>query len=212
MIHTFVFGTPVRTSDHDLGKLERIIVNNGIANQITVNPGLLQTERVVPVSDIQTAAADVIQLHIGEAEWKAYTGFHMERALSTPSEDSPNLAVYTPISAAAGEIRDSSHPTTMTGAREVDDTVDNLSVVLTSSTIIGGAGVTGNVHLKGIVTDTGRPQQLILSDDRAIPYETVTQLDERHIELGTPHAQPLLDADRGYESTTVNDPAGDERR
>ena len=34
MIHTFVFGTPVRTSDHDLGKLERIIVNNGIANQI----------------------------------------------------------------------------------------------------------------------------------------------------------------------------------
>lgn len=212
MNYTFVFGAQVRSGDTNLGRLERIIVNNGIANQITVNPGLLQTERVVPISDIQSATTDEINLDISDEGWKAYTAYRLQQSLGNPNEAQPNLAVLAPTPQFAQQAPDTSHPTSTTGARANDTSVDLMSVVLTASTTVGDADQGGRARLKGLVVDTGRPQMLLLDDESSVPYDAVSRLDEQQILLGGTPQQPLLDADRGYESTTAHDPSGDQRR
>lgn len=212
MNYTFVFGAQVRNGDTNLGRLERIIVNNGIANQITVNPGLLQTERVVPISDIQSATADEINLNISDDDWKAYTAYRLQQSLGNPNEAQPNLAVLAPTPQFTQQAPDTSHPTSTTGARANETSVDLMSVVLTASTTVSDADRGGQARLKGLVVDTGRPQLLLLDDESNVSYDAVSRLDEQQILLGGTPQQPLLDADRGYESTTAHDPSGDQRR
>lgn len=212
MNYTFVFGAPVQIGETQVGKLERIIVNNGIANQITVNPGLLQTERVVPISDIESASADAIRLHVTDQDWKAYTAFRLQQQLGSPNEAEPNLAVLAPSPQLIQQAADTSHPGSTTGAREAETSVDLMSVVLTSGTTVSDAEGGGQMRLRGLVAETGRPQALLLDDDRSVPFDAVSRLDEQHIQLGGAPQQPILDADRGYEATTPHDPSGDQRR
>lgn len=212
MKYIFVFGTRVRSGTITVGKLTRIIVNNGIANQIAVDPGLLQTERVVPISDIESATADEIQLNVADDVWKAYTAYKLQQSLGNPHDADPNLAVLAPSPQLLQQAPDMGHLSDTTGAQLIDTSVDRMSVVLTASTRVGGAQESAQARLKGLVAETGRPQQLLLDDDGSVDFETVTRLDEQHILIGGAPQQPLLDADRGYESTTAHDPAGDQRR
>lgn len=212
MKYIFVFGTPVRSGTTTVGKLTRIIVNNGIANQITVDPGLLQTERVVPISDIQSATTDEIQLNVTDDVWKAYTAYKLQQSLSNLHDAEPNLAVLAPSPQLLQQAPDTGHPGDTTGAQMVDTSVDRMSVVLTSSTRVGGDQGNAQARLAGLVAETGRPQQLLLDDHGSVDFSAVTRLDEQHILIGGAPQQPLLDADRGYESTTAYDPSGDQRR
>ena len=213
MNYTFVFGAAVRSGDTNLGRLERIIVNNGIANQITVNPGLLGTERVVPISDIQSATADEISLNISNDEWKAYAAYRLQQSLGNPNEAEPNLAALAPSPQLTQQTADTSRPPNTFGAVEQNTSVDLMSVVLTSSTTVSGDELAGgSARLKGLVVETGRPQQLLLDDERSVSYDAVSRLDEQQIQLGGAPQQPILDADRGYEATTAHDPSGDQRR
>lgn len=212
MKYIFVFGTPVRSGTTTLGKLTRIIVNNGIANQITVDPGLLQTERVVPISDIESATTDEIQLNVADDVWKAYTAYKLQQSLGNPNDADPNLAVLAPSPQLVQQAVDTSHPTDATGAHLIDTSVDRMSVVLTSSTRVGSEHGNAQARLQGLIAETGRPQLLLLDDNGSIDFGAVTRLDEQHILIGGSPQQPLLDADRGYESTTAHDPSGDQRR
>jgi hypothetical protein len=89
MLYTFVLGTPVYAEDRHLGKLERIIVDNGIANQITVAPGLLGIERVVPINDIVETSTDSVQLRITDEDWRAYSAFQIQQAFGGSQEVVP---------------------------------------------------------------------------------------------------------------------------
>lgn len=211
MIQTLRFGAPVYNGAHHVGKLERIIVNNGIANQITVDPGLLRTERVVPINVFQTTENDELRLDVSDDEWRAYSAYKMQHELSNPSEDQPNLAVLSPSPTIVSSGTDTDHPSRPTGAYEADTTVADTSVVLTASTQVVHEG--GAAHrLQGLVIDTGRPRTLLLDDGSTVPFDAVTRLDENHIRVGGHPQQPILDADRGYEATRPHDPHGDERR
>jgi hypothetical protein len=213
MLYTLLFGARVRSADDNLGKLERIIVNNGIANQLSVDPGLLGYERVIPINIIDQTSDDEIQVTVGEGEWKSYPSFSVQRSVDTPSEEGPNLAALTPEIVAWAAPADTDHVTMETGARETDRTVDMTSVVLTSGTRVVLENQGGETHkLRGLIADTGRLQQLVLDNGTTISADAVTLLDEDRIHVGGQHQRPVLDADRGYEATEARDPQGDERR
>lgn len=212
MRFTLIFGAPVYANEKQLGKLERIIVNNGIANQITVDPGLFGYERVVPLNHFREAGEDAIHLNVGEDEWKAYPAYTMDQALANPNEGTPDLSVLTTDLSMINQASDTSHPLT-TGAQSERKTVDELSVVLTSGTSIVHDDAGGQTDtLRGITIDTGRPQELLVSGGNALRYDTVTMLDENRIHIGGRHQEAVLPSDRGYEQTRPHDPAGDERR
>ncbi|HEX6293292.1 MAG TPA: hypothetical protein VFZ66_29195 [Herpetosiphonaceae bacterium] len=207
MIYTLIFGTPVQSSDKQIGRLERIIVDNGIANQVTINPGLLGTERVVPITVLEETSADVIRMNASNDEWKAFAAYQMQQSLSNPVEDTPNLSALTTDQVVAGGITDSSHPTSDTGARRTQRTVGDTSVVLSSRTkIVDDTGATKQRCLKGLVVDTGRPQQLVLDDDSAVPFEAITLLDENQIHIGGAHQAPVLGADQEGITPTLEQP------
>jgi hypothetical protein len=213
MILTLILGAPVQTSDRQIGKLQRIIIDNGIANQVTVNPGLLGLERVVPISIFEEATADGIRMEVTDEEWKAYSAFKVHQDLSSPVDDQPNLSALTPSASAVAQGPDASHPTSMTGARGTNTTVSETSVVLSTHTVVvNDDAPQAERTLKGLVIDTGRPQQLVLDDDSTVAFTAVSRLDEQRIHIGGAHEEPILDADRGYERTTLNDPSGDQRR
>ncbi len=212
MRFTLVFGAPVYANETQLGKLERIIVNNGIANQVTVNPGLFGYERVVPINHLGEAGADAVHLNVGEDEWKAYPAYSMDQSLTNPNDASPDLSVLTTDLTMNSQAADTSHPLT-TGVRTERRTVDELSVVLSSSTrVVNDSAPNEEERLRGLTIDTGRPQELLLAQGSLVPYDVVTMLDENRIHIGGQHQQPILPSDRGYEQTRPQDPAGDERR
>ncbi len=197
MIYTFIFGAPVHNRDQHIGKLVRVVVNNGIANQVTVDPGLLGLERVVPISDIQEATADHIQLDITDDDWKAYAAFKVQQSLGGAMHDEPDSAVVGPTPVLSSDIRDTSHPTDATGARETDLTVSANSVVLSTSTAVVNDDATGVQHkLKGLVVDTGRPQQFLLEDGSTVSFEQVSLLDEQRIHIRNASQDVLTQSDR----------------
>lgn len=211
MRFTLIFGTPVQANNSQLGKLSRIIVNNGIANQITVDPGLLGSERVVPINAFQQSDDDTLNLDITDDDWKAYPAFTMDQSSDDPNASSADPALAPP------DLTFNRRPATgnsLTAEPVVERrTVDQLSVVLTSSaTVVDDTAPDTTYKLRGITIDTGRPQELLIEDGRAVPFTAVTLLDEDRIHVGGVHQQPLLPSDRGYEQTRANDPAGDQRR
>lgn len=212
MRFTLIFGAPVYANETQLGKLERIIVNNGIVNQITVNPGLFGHERVVPINHFGESGEDALHLNVGEDEWKTYPAYSMDQMLTNPNQASPDLSVLTTDLTMNSQATDTSHPFT-TDVRAERKTVDELSVVLSSATKVVNEGASDATDsLRGITIDTGRPQELLLAQGNAVSFEAVTMLDENRIHIGGHHQAPVLPSDRGYEQTRPQDPAGDERR
>lgn len=212
MRYTFVFGAPVHGSDKQLGKLTRIIVDNGIANQITVDPGLFGTERVVPISSLRESTADAIHTTLTDNDWKACASYTIDQLPEQQGLDPADLSVLTPNSLAGTPIRGTSDPIDQIGAYETERTVSDMSMVLTAKTAVADAANNTSAKLHGLIVDTGRPIGLILDNDQHISFDRVTLLDEHRIETNSTRQQPLLDADRGYPSTTTDDPLGDQRR
>jgi hypothetical protein len=175
MLFTLMLGAPVRSQGRDLGTLSRIIVNNGVANQLAVNPGLLGLERVVPISDVREATAEQIVLDITDDEWKAYSAFKVGQHMVSDSAAAPSLLPVAPRTMVTSEIFDV--PTAE--ATPSDRSVDPIAVTLSHSTHVGDRG-----RLAGLVTDTGIPQELVLEGGETIPFAQVGVLDEEHIRLG----------------------------
>ena len=195
MLYTLIFGTPVYAHDKHIGKLRRIIVDNGIANQITVDAGLLGTERVVPINVLEETSAETIRLNATDVEWKAFAAYQMQQSITSSGGDSPNLSALTSDQVVSGGITDSSHNDT--SSRRTVRTVADTSVVLTSRTAVINDDATNERHyVRGLVADTGRPQQLLLEDGSAVPFEAVTLFDESQIHIGGEHQAPVLEADQ----------------
>ncbi len=188
MTHIYRFGAAVRAGDTNLGTLTRIIINNGIANQLVVDPGLLGIERVVPVSVVQETAPDHITLAIDPAEWKSYPALHIHTPLDTPQTATPDPVVMTPSPQITAAGTDVSHPTSVTGARETEATVAIDSVTLTDRTEVL---IDGNAQrLAGLIVDTGRPQQLVLDDDRTIGCDRIDGWDAQRIAVSAGDQSP----------------------
>ncbi len=180
MKHTLVLGASVGCEERQFGKLTRIVVDNGVANQLVVNPGLFGgPERVVPISDVTESTPEAITLKCDESEWKAYNAFKM----TTSTQEQPTLAEGLPI-ASAPDVNAGLADPTLIDVTTTTSTVGETAVVLTSSTKVGD---TGSFH--GLVTDTGIPQTL-LTDDQTIPFEEVSELDSTNIRLGGKAATP----------------------
>jgi hypothetical protein len=210
MIYTFILGTPVYTSEKHIGKLARIIVDNGIANQVTIDPGLLGIERVVPINVLGETSADAIRMQVTDDEWKAFAAYKMQQSLGHPVGDAPNLSALTTDQVVAGGITDSSHPSHDAGAGRMVRTVGDTSVVLSSHTcIISDEDGNKQRRLKGLVVDTGRPQELLLDDGTVIPFEAITRLDEERIHIGGTPQAPVLEADQEALSPSLEQPLAD---
>lgn len=190
MTHIYRFGAAVRAGDTNLGTLSRIIINRGIANQLVVDPGLLRIERVVPVSIVQETAPDCITLAIDPAEWASYPALHVHTPLDNPQTATPDLTVMTPSPQIATAGADVSHPTNMTGARETEETVAIDSVTLTDRTEVM---IDGHARrLAGLIVDTGRPQQLVLDDDKTIECARITGWDAQRMTIDAGEQQPAV--------------------
>ena len=176
MLYTLMFGASVRSQDHDLGTLKRIVVNNGVANQFTVNPGLFGgPERVVPISDVDEATTEHIVLRIMHDEWKAYNAFDIKQHVVTDSAAAPSLLQLSPRLPTTDDVLDV--PTAEATATDRSLTV--MAVVLSNSTRVGDRS-----RLAGLVIDMGIPQQLLLDNGDAVAFGEVGVLDEEHIALG----------------------------
>ena len=177
MIYTMIFGAPVRRDDHRLGTLNRILVNNGVANQFTVHTGLLGgPDRLAPINDVVEASKDGIVLNISEDEWKAYPAFDIDKILAKQQELTPGFHASAPANNQTAEDAASlpAAPAPATGR-----TVQDVSVVLTDKTQVGDQGT-----LRGLILDTGIPQQLLIDGGGTVPFEQVGLLDENQIALG----------------------------
>lgn len=184
MIYTLVLGSPVQSGDGKLGTLTRIILNNGVANQLVVNPSGLFSgpERVVPINDVQETSPESITLDITDVEWKAYGTFNISQLLVSDQAAAPGLIQQGPASDVNRETIERPTAEAVTD----DATTTANSVVLTIKTRVGDHG-----HLAGLVADTGIPQQLLLDNGETIAFDQVGVLDENHIVLG--EAPPRLD-------------------
>ncbi len=177
MIYTLIFGAPVRRDDHRLGTLNRVLVNNGVANQFTVHTGLLSgPDRLVPINDVIEAGEEGLVLNISEDEWKAYPAFDIDKILAKKQELTPGFHASAPATNQTAEDALSlpADPAPPTGR-----TLEDISVVLTNKTHVGDQGT-----LRGMVLDTGIPQQLLIDGGGAVPFEQVGLLDENQIVLG----------------------------
>jgi hypothetical protein len=177
MIYTLIFGAPVRRNDHRLGTLNRILVNNGVANQFSVHTGLLSgPDRVVPINDVVEVAEDGLVLDISEDEWKAYPAFEIDKILAADQTLTPGLLTSAPANNQTDADATSlpAAPAPATGR-----TLQDVSVVLTNKTQVADQGA-----LRGMVLDTGIPQQLLVEGGGSVPFEQVGLLDENQIVLG----------------------------
>jgi hypothetical protein len=209
MKYTLIFDTPVYAGEKHIGKLARIIVDNGIANQITVNPGLLGIERVVPINVLEEASAETIRMKVSDSEWKAFAAYQMQQSLTGSVGDTPNLSALTTDQVASGGITDSSHPTSDTGARQTVRTVGDTSIVLSSHTAVADEAADQQYQLKGLIVDTGRPQQMLLDGGSSLPFEMVTLLDEDRIHVGGQTPAPVLQADQESITPVLEQPLAD---
>lgn len=195
MLYTLMIGAPVRSQGRDLGTLSRIIVNNGVANQFAVNPGLLGIERIVPISDVKDCTAEEIMLDASDDDWKAYNAFKTKQHVVTDNAAAPNLLPVAPRTTTTSEMFDV--PTAE--ATDTDRSLTPMAVVLSHSTRVGDNG-----RLAGLVVDTGIPQEIVLEGGQTIPFEQVGVLDEHHIQLGV--APPRMDG--AVEPGTLGDGPG----
>jgi hypothetical protein len=178
-----MFGASVQSQGRALGTLKRIIVNNGVANQFTVNPGLFGgPERVVPISDVEDSSAEEILLGVSDDEWKAYSAFSVGQHMVSDSAAAPSLIPLAPRLDTTSETFDV--PTAE--ASTTDRSVSPQAVVLSQSTRVGNHG-----RLAGLVIDMGIPQELLLEGGDTVPFGDVGILDEGHIQLGA--APPRMD-------------------
>jgi hypothetical protein len=175
MIYTLMLGAPVSKEGSEFGSLTRIIVDNGIANQIVVNPSGFFTgpERVVPINAIEESSAEGVTLNSTDVDWHGYNAYNLEQYLGTENV-TPDLLLSGVTTVANPELADRP-PTELPS----DSMIMPMSVVLTSRTRVGDEG-----HLAGLVTDTGRPTELLLEGGGSIPFEQVGILDEAHITIG----------------------------
>jgi len=187
MRYTLVLGTPVMADGKTLGKVERIIVHNGIANQFTVDPGLFGTERVVPISDVQSTGADGIELRISDDEWKAYPAFNIE-SLLPPEIDNPlgdpGLAQLTPQQTEAGAHRPNAGvPTTSVEVPAESITVPDQaqSAIVSAKTTVLHGGAEQALH--GLILDTGRPVQILVAPDQAVDVSAVRSFTSEQIRV-----------------------------
>lgn len=177
MIHTLIFGTPVRGDNHELGTLNRVLVNNGVANQFTVNPGGLFSgpDRIVPISDVAEATDQGVTLNITDVDWKAYPAFNIDQILVSDQAAAPDLLQVSPTMPTTHEAVDVPTAEAPSGERSATAMI----VALTNRTRVGDQGT-----LAGLVADTGIPQQLLLEGGGTVPFAQVGVLDEEHIVLG----------------------------
>jgi hypothetical protein len=148
MRFTLMLGAPVRMRDGDFGALNRIIVNNGVANQFTVDPGGLFSgpDRVVPISDVAEATEEGVLLNASESEWKSYNAFHVEQFMVDNAASAPDLSPVAPRLPTTDEMWDV--PTTE-GPTE-DRIATAGAVALSNKTRVGDLG-----RLAGMVINTG---------------------------------------------------------
>lgn len=187
MRHTLIFGTPVARDGNSFGVLSRIVVNNGVANQIVVNPSGLFSgpERVIPINDVDAADADVVSLSTSGDEWKSYNAYEMDvYRLEEGSADTTQVIPGTvEVMRAVARVSTAESMSTET-------TVDDLSVVLTRATTVSGK------PLDGLIIDTGIPQALLVGD-QTVDFTQVSTLNASHIELGgAGEAPPSADPTR----------------
>jgi hypothetical protein len=175
MIYTLMLGAPVRKEGGEFGSLSRIIVDNGVANQLVVNPSGLFSgpERVVPINAIAESSAEGITLNATDVDWHGYNAYHLEQYMASDTI-TPDVLVTGAMTTANPEIPN--RPTTL---MEGESTIVPMMVVLTSKTRVGDHG-----HLAGIITDTGIPTELLLEGGGSVPYAQVSILDDTHITLG----------------------------
>ena len=176
MIYTLILGAPVRKEGSEFGSLTRIIVENGVANRVVVNPSGLFTgpERVVPINAIAESSAEGITLNSTDVDWQGYNAYNLEQYLG----DSPNLtpSIFMADQAATANPEIPGRPPVEV---ENNATIVPMMVTLTTHTRVGDNGT-----LAGIVADTGIPTELLLAGGSSIPYAQVGILDEDHITLG----------------------------
>lgn len=175
MEHRLMFGAPVHNQHTQFGTLKRIIINDGIANQITVDPGLLGVERIVPISAVPETSAEGVRLEASEEDWKAFAAFNIHGIFGNSNEDEPTLSVMETAETVGASA------TSVMGSHDPNESVSNASLVLSAATTVAGAGEAAS--LKGLIIDTGRPRQLVL-DDRTVPYTDVSRFGADRIELG----------------------------
>ena len=176
MIHTLVFGAAVHSMDTHRGTIKRILINDGIANQFTVDPGLLSVERILPISVVAEATNQGVQLNINsDDEWKAFPAYRMEGILGTSNHEDPSVQVLE-----TAEVVGAGYEAA-TGSQTTTDALPSGAIVLSSATHITGAHADATLH--GLVIDTGRPHQLLLNDGRTIPIEAAAQFSSDMIVL-----------------------------
>lgn len=176
MIHTLVFGAAVHSMDTHRGTLKRMLITDGIANQFTVDPGLLGVERIVPISVVTEATPEGVQVNISnDDDWKAFPAYQMEGVLGTSNHDDPSVQVLE-----AAEIVGAGYDAA-TGAQTTTDALPIGAIVLSSATRITGAHADATLH--GLVIDTGRPHQLLLNDGQVIPIAGAAQFGNDTIAL-----------------------------
>jgi hypothetical protein len=183
MIYTLIFGAPVVADGTTLGKVERILVQMGVANQFTVDPGLFGTERVVPLSDVRAANEDSIELRTSENEWQAYPAFDIESMLPETAGAMPGLPALTPQHPTApANITDPGVPTLSADVPAQDVTIHEGSAVLSAKTSVASADGTEQ-RLHGLVLDTGRPVQVLVEGGQPVSIKGVRSLTSEQIRL-----------------------------
>lgn len=190
MQYTLILGAPVVNGDHTFGSLTRIVLENGVANQLVVSPSGLFSgpDRLVPIDCVMDTSADAITLKATEEEWKSFNAFKMDmREVAPLVEDrGMQLAPQTDISQPMVQ-----QPTTDAVTSTI--TVADTTVVLTKDTVVGSGSRFG-----GLITETGVPQSMLV-DGQMVPFKQVSLLDEKHIELGGAASAPeTLDPTRDH--------------
>jgi hypothetical protein len=182
MLHALLFHTPVYSGEKQVGKLKHIIVDNDVANQVTVDPGLFGIERVVPINDIGKATPEEIQLDVTDDAWKAYAAFEFDRTPPQPNEADPDLAALTPWLTVTGGIVDPNRPANVSGAIGPQRTITTGAIVLSEHTVVEDERER-QYQLRGLLVDAGRPLQLLLEDGLELPFEAVRLLDAERIQV-----------------------------
>lgn len=181
MHHIYRFGAAVLAGDEHLGTLSQIILNNGIANQLVVKPGLLGDERVLPISVVEQAEAATIRLSIPPEEWRSFPVASFQQALEPPEQAAPDVSALTPAPGVTAVAIDPGHATERTGARETESTLATAAITLSKATEVVPASDDVRYHLAGLVVETGRPQELLLDDGSRVPVAAIRRWEERRI-------------------------------
>ncbi|WP_029215552.1 hypothetical protein [Kallotenue papyrolyticum] len=181
MQHIYRFGAVVLAGDEQLGTLSQIILNQGIANQLVVKPGLLGDARVLPISVVEQAEAETIRLSIAPEEWRSFPVPSLQHALDTPEQAAPDVSALTPAPGVTAVAVDPGHATERTGARETESTLAAAAITLSKATKVVPTSEDVRYQLAGLVVETGRPQALLLDDGSRVPAAAIQRWEEQRI-------------------------------